>query len=282
MRPTSAFSLVELSIVLVILGLLTGGILTGQSLIRAAELRAILTEKDQYISAANTFRTKYLSLPGDLPNATDFWGDTSATNQCKSISTEPAHYRICNGNADGGINNYLNGAGYNERIQFWRHLALAGMIEGSYSGESIMYTTVSSTQTISVMPRYFSETTPLTPSSRAMNMRWYTGWSNGFVIGSDFSQTFSLPANYQNWLLPGISFLDGSYPSFESKMSAAEVWGIDKKIDDGIPNQGKVHGYNMSCLNYTAAGFFPVTYTNTSYKLDDDTEQCGVIFSNVF
>ena len=35
-----AFSLVELSIVLVILGLLTGGILTGQSLIRAAELRS--------------------------------------------------------------------------------------------------------------------------------------------------------------------------------------------------------------------------------------------------
>jgi prepilin-type N-terminal cleavage/methylation domain-containing protein len=36
-----AFSLVELSIVLVILGLLTGGVLTGQSLIRAAELRAL-------------------------------------------------------------------------------------------------------------------------------------------------------------------------------------------------------------------------------------------------
>lgn len=42
------FSLVELSIVLVILGLLVGGVLTGQSLIRAAELRSVSTEFQKY------------------------------------------------------------------------------------------------------------------------------------------------------------------------------------------------------------------------------------------
>ncbi|MGB1539971.1 MAG: prepilin-type N-terminal cleavage/methylation domain-containing protein, partial [Rickettsiales bacterium] len=53
------FSLVELSIVLVILGLLTGGILGGQSLIRAAEMRAIATEYDAWKTAVNVFKDKY-------------------------------------------------------------------------------------------------------------------------------------------------------------------------------------------------------------------------------
>ena len=52
---TKAFSLVELSIVLVILGLLTGGILAGQNLIRAAELRSVITEFKTYQTAVMTF-----------------------------------------------------------------------------------------------------------------------------------------------------------------------------------------------------------------------------------
>ncbi|MFZ4542126.1 MAG: type II secretion system protein [Rickettsiales bacterium] len=47
-KRISAFSLVELSIVLVILGLLVGGILSGQALIHAAELRAVVTESKPF------------------------------------------------------------------------------------------------------------------------------------------------------------------------------------------------------------------------------------------
>ena len=72
-KAVSAFSLVELSIVLVILGLLTGGILAGQSLIRAAQLRAVSTEYSRYVASINSFRDKYFGWPGDLRNATAFW-----------------------------------------------------------------------------------------------------------------------------------------------------------------------------------------------------------------
>ena len=68
----SAFSLVELSIVLVILGLLVGGVLSGQSLIRAAELRSVTTEYSRYTTAISSFRDKYFALPGDMSNATSF------------------------------------------------------------------------------------------------------------------------------------------------------------------------------------------------------------------
>src|SRR3954463_15618522 len=60
------FTLIELSIVLVIIGLIVGGILVGQDLIKAAEIRATVGQIEKYNSAVNTFRTKYNGIPGDL------------------------------------------------------------------------------------------------------------------------------------------------------------------------------------------------------------------------
>ena len=61
------FTLIELSIVLVIIGLLAGGVLVGRDLIAAAALRSQITQIEKYNAAANTFRAKYGFLPGDLP-----------------------------------------------------------------------------------------------------------------------------------------------------------------------------------------------------------------------
>lgn len=124
------FSLVELSIVLVILGLLTGGILAGQSLIRAAELRSVSTQYQQIISAVQGFRDKYMALPGDMRNATSFWG-TAANCPGTSAqgSTTPA---TCNGDGDGMIEPTTTVS--NEVFRLWQQLANAGLIEGQYSG----------------------------------------------------------------------------------------------------------------------------------------------------
>lgn len=59
------FTLVELSIVLVIIGLIVGGVLTGQALIQAAKVRAQLTQIEQLDTAMNAFRAKFDCLPGD-------------------------------------------------------------------------------------------------------------------------------------------------------------------------------------------------------------------------
>ena len=53
------FSLVELAIVLVIIGLITGGILTGQELIRASELNSVASDYNKVKTAINTFQLKY-------------------------------------------------------------------------------------------------------------------------------------------------------------------------------------------------------------------------------
>ena len=61
----SAFTLIELSIVLIIIGLLVAGITGGASLIKAAELRAVMAEARDYKTAASAFLVKYDNLPGD-------------------------------------------------------------------------------------------------------------------------------------------------------------------------------------------------------------------------
>jgi len=127
----SGFSLVELSIVLVILGLLTGGILTGQNLIRAAELRSVTTQFAAYQTAVLTFRDKYMALPGDMRNATLFWG---AMTNCGAANPSGTGTQTCNGDGNGFISNAGAAGQTSEAFGFWQHLSNAGLIEGRYSG----------------------------------------------------------------------------------------------------------------------------------------------------
>lgn len=68
-HPSAGFSLVELSIVLIVIGLLIGGALKGQELLEKARLQSILTQIEQYRYAINTFNETYGHLPGDMPTA---------------------------------------------------------------------------------------------------------------------------------------------------------------------------------------------------------------------
>src|ERR1700754_5054766 len=103
-RHRHGFTLVELSIVLVILGLLVGGVLAGQSLIRAAELRSISTDTTQYRTALFSFREKYNALPGDMINATSFWGDrATGAESCADGAIANGTPGTCNGNGNGMI-----------------------------------------------------------------------------------------------------------------------------------------------------------------------------------
>lgn len=64
MKKKNGFTLIELSIVLVIIGLIVGGMLVGQDLINAAKVRAEFSQMEKLDAAVNTFRLKYNALPG--------------------------------------------------------------------------------------------------------------------------------------------------------------------------------------------------------------------------
>src|ERR1700685_2119592 len=66
-RPgRGGFTLIEMSIVLVVIGLVVGGVLVGQDLIRAAYVRAQISQIEKFNTAVNTFYGKYQALPGDI------------------------------------------------------------------------------------------------------------------------------------------------------------------------------------------------------------------------
>ncbi len=255
MKQRAAFSLVELSIVLVILGLLTGGILAGQSLIRAAQLRAVATEYSRYTAAARSFRDKYFALPGDMPNATAFWGVANATPAtCRT--TVGTGTQTCDGNGDGRVENVgFIGAVVDEDYRFWQHLANAGLIEGNYTG---------------VDTGSFVSTTLNSPPSKLSGALWFTfGWgiaTGGGIYDGDYGNAFAIGAPATNAWVSG--------PIFKPE----EAWNIDTKMDDGMPAIGGVvtmvsNITSNTCNNSTASNSFTATYTLSNTSLS-----CALIF----
>lgn len=106
-----AFTLVELAIVLIIIGLITGGVVGAQSLINSAKMAAVISEFQSFDAAIKAFKLEYDSLPGDIDEASLYWSGE------------------VNGNNDKRIFSYNT-----EGVRAWRHLALSGILPGNYDG----------------------------------------------------------------------------------------------------------------------------------------------------
>lgn len=253
------FSLVELSIVLVILGLLVGGILGGQALIRASELRSINTQINEFHVAINTFRTKYFALPGDMENATNFWGIAGGTtgSDTTCYNAVGAGTNTCNGNGDGYFH---ESAGLRpEHYHFWKHLANAGLIPGTYTGVQ--------------GPDDFKqvvagENAPAAKISGVTFSVWYKSPSS-----VDTTHFFKMKGGNLLWVGSNLSW-DVSFGPF---LTPTELWGIDKKFDDGnavsgtVLNFPKDSQYNASCTTTTDS-------TTSQYDFASDERVCSFLY----
>lgn len=80
MRMKKGFTLIELSIVLIIIGLVIGGVMVGKTLIKSAEVSRAIGDLDKINAAVNSFKIKYNCLPGDCTNSTSLFDSTVAGN----------------------------------------------------------------------------------------------------------------------------------------------------------------------------------------------------------
>lgn len=270
----NAFSLVELSIVLVILGLLTGGILAGQSLIHASELRAVTADFAKYQAAIYSFRAKYFAIPGDMANATAFWGiaggDGSSPNaDCFAVdsSTLSDPRRTCNGNGNGKISAPFLTMGSSEywatgeRFRFWQHLSNAGLIEGQYSGRSDSD----------------SDNWVLTPGKNVPASRYAGATHTVFSLDRVNLPPIDPSSNFSN--TPTDNYMDIRLPmrtttgSSASVLTAEDAWNIDSKLDDGRPAYGKIRA-----VPPTASHAVACSTSNdpalASYTLNNSAARC--------
>lgn len=238
----AGFSLVELAIVMVILGLLVGGIMAGQSLIRGSELQTIITDAQKYKSAAAAFKEKYMAIPGDFNDANATFGGV-------------------NGNGDGDID---LGAGANvtgELFEFWRHLQLDGQIQGRFSGLA-----GGSVWTV--------ERGVNAPAGKMTNTAWAV-YTNTHFVGDaavyalDYGNYFIFGALTANWsaaLTPEEAWnidtkIDDGKPGTGNVI--ARFW--DTCTDAAS------HG-----------GVTPAHRDNANYLLSDNTVQCALHFPKAF
>src|SRR5713101_5414518 len=69
----AGFTLVEIAIVLVIIGLLLGGILKGQEMITQARIKNIINDFNGVTVAVTSYQDRYRAIPGDDLNASARW-----------------------------------------------------------------------------------------------------------------------------------------------------------------------------------------------------------------
>lgn len=202
-RCNNGFSLVELAIVLVVVGMVIGGVLKGTEMINNVRVSDTIMQVGRFEAAAKTFKQTYGELPGD------FRGASSRLYDCDS----PCFY---NGDGNGIVGNGGGAGGLNidaENRTFWLHMAKARMIhdiDQDYTGT----------------PNKAGRDFPRTPFSGGWIVYYVSASAEHFLAAQNSSMTLSTNAD--------ILF------------SVHDVARMDRKMDDGLPETGKLTGTNKN------------------------------------
>ncbi len=260
-KTKNGFTLVEMAIVIVIVALISGAVLVGIELIKSAELRSVIAQRENWTAAVNTFRLKYDALPGDMKNAAQLWGQL--TGDCYTAVATGTE--TCNGDGDGAIDYDSANDSPHEPFRMWQHLASANLVPMKYTGAS-------TNSGCAVNACYQAGVN--VPAGPVNNSIWVVMripvsaiWTpqagrHAIILGNAAEKQASSPSSWLGrWHNPVLSPLD--------------QFSIDSKIDDGMPYLGTVSDFNF--VSYTDACTDSETPSSARYSIAVSTKSCVLI-----
>jgi prepilin-type N-terminal cleavage/methylation domain-containing protein len=259
-KQEQGFTLVELAIVLVIIGLIIGGIVAGAALIHSAELQSVIRDINNFSRAVNTFQLTYNALPGDMDNATSIWG--TAAGGCP--------YGTGTGTCNGDGNGYISSSPtdpYNtqqsEEYRAWQQLSEAGYINGTYTG-------------ITGGAGWTANPGVNVPLSRLGGGGYSMLYMGAFSGDSDV-----FDGSYGHAIVYGR--MASTFQTLNPVISVEDALALDTKIDDGKPGMGNVLTFgNTSSFAPHCADASPQSPQTANYDLTQKGPVCTMVFKMGF
>lgn len=237
-KRNAGFTIVELSLVIVIIGLMVAATLTGISLLQASKVRSVISDASRFKDIIARFEQQYGGLPGDLT-----WGTTAPF-------TTPSGTTLSAGNGDGIVqwSNASHPTSSQESYQAWLHLQLSELFTGSAS-----FSGAAAASNAAVINTNVPASKIDGAGYSFYNIDNVTGGGND---AAQFYATAPVPIPMEfvgNYIAFGAAATN-SYTS-GAAVTGADAQKIDSKVDDGVPNTGTVLGtpYSASrCITATS------------------------------